>query len=119
MPKTVQERTFFRKLRTRNHIFGTSERPRLSVYRSLKHIYAQVIDDTKGHTLASASTLDPGLKEVKKKAKQQTSAAVGELVAQRALKAGVKKIVFDRGARIYHGRIKAMAEAARAAGLEF
>jgi len=113
---TPQQRYEFRKLRTRNRIFGTSERPRLSVYRSLKHIYVQVIDDTQGRTLASASSHET---ELKKGANQKVAAMVGEKIAKKALKAGVKKVVFDRGARIYHGRIKAVAEAARQAGLEF
>ena len=93
-------------------------RPRLSVYRSSQNIYAQVIDDSKGHTLASASTLD---KDFKSKKGGDTSAAaeVGKLVAERASKAGVKEVVFDRGAYIYHGRVKALAEAAREGGLKF
>jgi large subunit ribosomal protein L18 len=113
---TPQQRYEFRKLRTRTRIFGTPERPRLSVYRSLRHIYAQVIDDTQGRTLASASSRQT---ELKKGANQKAAAAVGEKIAKAALQAGVKKVVFDRGARIYHGRIKAIADAARQAGLEF
>lgn len=95
-------------------------RPRLSVHRSSKNIYAQVIDDAKGHTLASASTLEKDLKgSLKTGADAAAAAAVGKLVAERAVKAGVKEVVFDRGAYIYHGRVKALAEAAREAGLSF
>lgn len=96
------------------------ERPRLSVYRSSKNIYAQVIDDSKGHTLASASTLEKDLKgSLKTGADTAAAAAVGKLVAERATKAGVKEVVFDRGPYIYHGRVKALADAAREAGLDF
>ena len=96
------------------------ERPRLSVHRSSKNIYAQVIDDAKGHTLASASTLEKDLKgSLKTGADSAAAAAVGKLVAERAVKAGVKEVVFDRGAYIYHGRVKALAEAAREGGLSF
>ena len=95
-------------------------RPRLSVYRSSKNIYAQVIDDTAGHTLAAASSLDGDLKSsLKTGADSEAAAAVGKLVAERAVKAGVKEVVFDRGAYIYHGRVKALAEAAREGGLSF
>jgi len=101
-------------------IIGTEERPRLSVYRSLKHIYAQIIDDYAGKTLASVSTLE---KEVKKKIKRGSNLAaakvIGEVISQKALKQGIKKVVFDRGGRLYHGRVKTVAEAARAGGLEF
>ena len=95
-------------------------RPRLSVHRSSKNIYAQIIDDVAGKTLAAASTLDGGLKgSLKTGADIAAAAAVGKLVAERAVKAGVKEVVFDRGAFIYHGRIKALAEAAREGGLTF
>jgi large subunit ribosomal protein L18 len=95
-------------------------RPRLSVHRSSKNIYAQVIDDVKGHTLASASTLDTDLRSsLKTGADTDAAAAVGKLLAERASKAGVTDVVFDRGAFIYHGRIKALAEAAREGGLNF
>jgi large subunit ribosomal protein L18 len=113
---TPQERYKFRQLRTRTRIFGTPERPRLSVFRSLKHIYAQVIDDTRGLTLVSVSSHKKGDAPG---ANQKVAAVVGEKIAKAALGAGIKKVVFDRGARIYHGRIKAVAEAARQAGLEF
>lgn len=96
------------------------ERPRLSVHRSSKHIYAQIIDDARGHTLAAASTLEKDLKgSLKTGADQTAAAAVGKLLAERAVKAGVKEVVFDRGPYIYHGRVKALAEAAREGGLKF
>jgi large subunit ribosomal protein L18 len=96
------------------------DRPRLSVYRSSKNIYVQVIDDANGHTLAAASTLDKDLKgTLKTGADTEAAAAVGKLVAERAVKAGVKAVVFDRGPYIYHGRVKALAEAAREGGLDF
>jgi len=95
-------------------------RPRLSVFRSSKQIYAQVIDDAKGVTIAAASTLEKDLKaKLKTGADIAAATAVGKLVAERAVKAGVKAIVFDRGAYMYHGRVKALAEAAREGGLEF
>jgi len=95
-------------------------RPRLSVFRSEQNIHAQVIDDSKGHTLAAASSLDKGLKaELKTGANKDAAAAVGKLLAERALAAGVKQVVFDRGAYLYHGRVKALADAAREGGLDF
>jgi large subunit ribosomal protein L18 len=95
-------------------------RPRLSVHRSSKHIYAQIIDDAKGHTLAAASTLEGDLKgSLRTGADTAAAAAVGKLIAERAVKAGVKEVVFDRGRYIYHGRVKALAEAAREGGLSF
>ena len=95
-------------------------RPRLSVHRTSKHIYVQVIDDSNGNTLAAASTLEKDLKgSLKTGADTGAAAAVGKLIAERAVKAGVKEVVFDRGAYIYHGRVKALAEAAREGGLNF
>jgi large subunit ribosomal protein L18 len=95
-------------------------RPRLTVFRSSKHIYAQVIDDTKGATLAAASTVDKGLKgALKTGADIEAAKAVGKLIAERAAAAGVKAVVFDRGAYIFHGRVKALADAAREGGLQF
>jgi large subunit ribosomal protein L18 len=94
-------------------------RPRLSVHRSSKNIYAQIIDDVAGKTLAAASTLEADLKGLKTGADTAAAAAVGKLVAERAAKAGVKDVVFDRGSFIYHGRVKALAEAAREGGLNF
>jgi large subunit ribosomal protein L18 len=96
------------------------DRPRLSVHRSSKHIYAQIIDDGKGQTLAAASTLEKDLKgSLKTGADIAAATAIGKLIAERAGKAGVKEVVFDRGAYIYHGRVKALAEAAREGGLSF
>ncbi|MCC0039352.1 MAG: 50S ribosomal protein L18 [Brucellaceae bacterium] len=96
------------------------DRPRLSVYRSSKNIYAQVIDDAKGHTLAAASTLEKDVKSgIKTGADVAAAAAVGKLLAERASKAGVKEVIFDRGPYIYHGRVKALADAAREGGLSF
>jgi large subunit ribosomal protein L18 len=96
------------------------ERPRLSVHRTSKNIYVQVIDDAKGQTLAAASTLEKDLKgSLKTGADTAAAAAIGKLIAERAVKAGVKEVVFDRGPYIYHGRVKALAEAAREAGLSF
>ena len=107
-----------RHLRVRKNLFGTEERPRLNVFRSSKHIYAQLIDDINGKTLASASTVD---KEYSEKTTGNSDAAklVGELIAKRALDKGYKTVVFDRGGYLYHGRVKALADAAREAGLEF
>ena len=106
--------------RIRKKISGTTERPRLAVHFSNSNIYAQVIDDSKGHTLAAASSLDKDLRAtLKTGANIGAAQAVGKLVAQRALAAGVKQVAFDRGGYIYHGRVKALAEAAREGGLEF
>ncbi|KHO63415.1 MULTISPECIES: 50S ribosomal protein L18 [Thermoanaerobacter] len=108
-----------RHLRVRKKVFGTPERPRLNVFRSLKHIYAQIIDDTKGYTLVHASTLDPELRSIAKGANKQSAKLVGELIAKRALEKGIKDVVFDRGGYIYHGVVKELADAARQAGLNF
>jgi large subunit ribosomal protein L18 len=102
--------------RVRARVTGTPERPRLNVFRSLNHIYAQVIDDTQGHTLAAASTQDQGVTEAPK---IEQAKAVGQLVAERAKAAGITKVVFDRGGYLYHGRIKALADGARDGGLDF
>ena len=109
-----------RHKRVRGKISGTAERPRLDVYRSLNHIYAQVIDDTEGRTLCSASTLSPEFKATGKVGSNKEAAEfVGKLVAERALEKGITAVKFDRGGRIYHGRVKALADGARAAGLKF
>ena len=110
-----------RAARVRRQLRSVADgRPRLSVHRSSKNIYAQIIDDEAGNTIVAASTLDADLrKKLKTGADKDAAAAVGKLVAERASKAGVKDVVFDRGAFIYHGRIKALAEAAREAGLNF
>ncbi len=122
MDKNVKKRTarMKRKYRVRKKLSGNAERPRLTVYRSLKHIYAQIILDTEGKTLCQASTLEA---EVRKKLKgtsnQDAAKKVGELVAERALAANVKEVVFDRNGFLYHGRVKALAEGAREKGLVF
>ncbi len=103
--------------RIRRKLAGTTERPRLAVFRSVAHIYAQVIDDTKGVTLVSASSVDKGAKT--NGGNVAAAKTIGTLVAQRAKEKGVTRVVFDRGGYAYHGRVKALAEAARAAGLEF
>ncbi|MCE5235313.1 MAG: 50S ribosomal protein L18 [Clostridiaceae bacterium] len=106
--------------RSRRHIAGTTERPRLNIYRSLKHIYAQVIDDSVGNTLASASTLDAEVKaKLEGKNKKEAAELVGEAVAARALAKGVTKVVFDRGGYLYTGRVAEVAAGARKAGLDF
>src|SRR5271170_4190279 len=109
----IRQRVHFR---IRQKMQGTSERPRLNVYRSLNHIYAQVIDDAKGETLASASTL---ASKITTGGNVAAAKEVGKLVAEQAISKGVKKVVFDRGGYLYHGRIKALADAAREAGLDF
>ena len=109
-----------RHARVRKKISGTSERPRLDVYRSNSHIYAQVIDDTKGCTLTSASTLESEVaSQIADKTKTEAAQIVGKLVAERAQAKGIKEVVFDRGGYLYTGRVQALAEAAREAGLEF
>ncbi|NLA59321.1 MAG: 50S ribosomal protein L18 [Firmicutes bacterium] len=109
-----------RHLRLRKRVVGTPERPRLNVYRSLNHIYAQIIDDTVGRTLVAASTLDPALREkLEATSNVEAAKAVGELVAKRALDKGIRQVVFDRGGYEYAGRVAALADAAREAGLDF
>lgn len=106
--------------RVRKRVFGTPERPRLNAYRSLHHIYAQVIDDEKGMTLVAASTLDSEVKsQIAGKNKTEQAKLVGKLVAERALNVGISRVVFDRGGFKYHGRIKALADASREVGLDF
>jgi large subunit ribosomal protein L18 len=109
-----------RHARVRRRVHGTPERPRLTVFRSLRHMYAQVIDDTRDHTLVAASTLDAEVRgQLADKDKSAQAAVVGEVLAKRALEAGVERVVFDRGGYKYHGRVKSLADAARKAGLEF
>ena len=109
-----------RKKRIRKKFEGTAERPRLSVFRSEKHIYAQVIDDTQGVTLAAASTLSSEYKELEPaKGKVGAAERIGELIAKKAQTKGISKVVFDRNGFIYHGRVQALADAARKAGLDF
>ncbi len=109
-----------RHVRVRKQVFGTAEKPRLNVYRSLNEIYAQVIDDNKGHTLVSASTIDSELrKKTKGKTKKEQAALVGEAIAERAKEKGIKEVVFDRGGYKYIGRVAALADGAREKGLKF
>jgi large subunit ribosomal protein L18 len=109
-----------RHKRIRRKVAGTASKPRLSVYISLKHVYAQLIDDETGRTLVSASTLDKELKEaLKEKTLTEKAKAVGKLIAERALAKGISEAVFDRGGYQYHGRVKALADEARNAGLKF
>lgn len=109
-----------RHLRVRKRVMGTSERPRLAVFRSLHHIYAQVIDDTQGLTIVSAGTIEPELRAQLGSTKDTEAAKkIGQLVANRALEKGIKQVVFDRGGNLYHGRIAALADSAREAGLDF
>jgi large subunit ribosomal protein L18 len=121
IPNTSKDQTRRRiHQRMRNRLEGSQERPRLNVYRSLNHIYAQVIDDGSGVTLVSASTVQGRKKGEKRTGGNVASAKeVGKAIAQRAQEKGIKKVVFDRGGYLYHGRIKALADAAREAGLEF
>ena len=113
------ERRQIRRYRIRNKVSGTTNRPRLSVFRSSAHIYAQIIDDFEGVTLAQASSRDDVKKLVEGKGKVGTSAAVGKLLAQRAKEKGITAVAFDRGGYLYHGRVKALADGARAGGLNF
>lgn len=110
-----------RHVRVRRRVSGTAVRPRLAVFRSLRHIYAQVIDDVAGHTLAACSTLDPAVRAemATPTARRAQAALVGRVVADRAQAAGITEVVFDRGGYRYHGRVRALAEAAREAGLHF
>jgi large subunit ribosomal protein L18 len=122
MTKTLPKRMAReqRHARVRKRVAGTTERPRLSIYRSLKNIYAQIIDDVQGTTLVAASTVDAAAKaELGGKDKTEQAKVVGKLVAERALAAGIKQVVFDRGGFKYHGRVKALADASREAGLDF
>lgn len=118
--RTSRELRIRRHNRLRKRVQGSNTRPRLSVFRSNMHIYAQVIDDTVGHTLVAASTMERGLRpDRKEQSKVLQAQTVGKLLAERALAAGVTRVVFDRGGFKYHGRVKALAEAAREGGLEF
>lgn len=120
MSAKSQKARKLRHRRVRSKISGTTERPRLNVFRSLKHIYAQVIDDTQGHTIAAASTIDREVaKAIAGKPKKEQANIVGKLVAERALASGVTEVVFDRGGYLYHGRVQALANSAREAGLKF
>lgn len=121
--KTKEDRRERIQLRQRKRIAGTAERPRLAVFRSVSHIYAQVIDDLAGRTLVSASSVEPSLKASFSKAvaggNVKGAEAVGQAIAARSIEKGIKRVVFDRAGFLYHGRIRAVADAARKAGLEF
>lgn len=109
-----------RHYRIRNHVKGTAERPRLAVFRSNKHMYAQIIDDVQQHTLAAASTVEPDIaSKVEFTSTVAAAAAVGEAIAKKALDKGITEVVFDRGGFVYHGKVQALADAAREAGLKF
>jgi large subunit ribosomal protein L18 len=116
MKRTKQQSRKRIQMRVRKKVNGTAERPRLSVFRSNKAIYCQIIDDLKGHTLAAASTQDAG---VAKGTKIEQASAVGKIIAEKAKAAGITSIVFDRSGYLYHGRVKALAEGAREGGLQF
>jgi large subunit ribosomal protein L18 len=121
--KTKDDRRVRIQLRQRKRISGSQERPRLSVFRSVAHIYAQVIDDLSGQTLVSASTLEPSLNGAFDKTTRggniKGAEAIGKVIAERSIEKGIKRVVFDRSGFLYHGRIRAVADAARKAGLEF
>ncbi len=122
MDKNIKKRLarLKRKRRVRKKVYGTEARPRLTVYRSLKHIYAQVILDTEGKTICQASTLDKALREkLKSTSNVEAAKMVGELIAERAKAANIEKVVFDRNGYLYHGRVKALADGARGKGLIF
>lgn len=118
--KSSNKQRIKRHLRVRNHVSGTAERPRLNVFRSNTNMYAQIIDDTNGTTLVSASTLDKEIKDkVSSCSNKEAAKEVGILVAKKAVEKGIKAVVFDRGGYIYHGRVTSLAEGAREGGLEF
>ncbi|NJL49479.1 MAG: 50S ribosomal protein L18 [Leptolyngbyaceae cyanobacterium SM2_5_2] len=117
MKASRKELTRRRHARIRRRVFGTPERPRLAVFRSNQHIYAQIIDDTAHHTLVAASTLESDVLDEGSGATQEAAVSVGKAIAERALKAGITQVVFDRGGKLYHGRVAALADAAREAGL--
>ncbi len=116
-PKTIAKAKRVRRIRKK--ISGTSERPRLRVFKSNKHMYAQIIDDSVGHTLVSMSTVDKEFEQGEEKGKTAVAKKVGVLIATRAKAAGINKVIFDRGGSVYHGRVKALSEGAREGGLEF
>lgn len=118
-PSSTRAARLKRHRRLRARVEGKPSRPRLAVFRSLNHIYAQVIDDTTGSTLVAASDVEPALREQIRGNKTEHARVVGETVAKRALERGIQRVVFDRGGFLYHGRVRALADAARNAGLEF
>jgi large subunit ribosomal protein L18 len=116
---SANHKRILRHKRIRKKVSGTATRPRLAVFRSLKHIYVQAIDDTTGHTLAAASTLSKEIRDALPKSPRERAAVIGKAIAERLLSLGISEVVFDRGGYRYHGRVKALADAARAAGLRF
>jgi large subunit ribosomal protein L18 len=116
-PKTVARKKRIRRIR--KNLTGTSEKPRLRVFRSSKHIYAQIIDDSKGHTLVSMSSKDDAVASSDAKTKSEKAVKVGNLLAAKAKTAGIEKVIFDRGGNLYHGRVKALSDGAREGGLDF
>ena len=116
-PKTVAR--LKRMKRVRKNINGTADKPRLRVFRSARHIYAQIIDDSKGHTLVSLSSKDSSVTDSEAKTKSEKAQKVGNLLAAKAKTAGISKVVFDRGGNLYHGRVKALSDGAREGGLDF
>ncbi len=119
-PVNRKEQRVKRHRRIRKRVFGTAERPRMAVYKSLKHMYVQIINDEIGHTLVSAATNEKAIQEaIKGMSKTEQAKYLGKVIAERALEKGIKKVVFDRGGFKYQGRVHALAEAAREAGLEF
>ena len=120
MKRNKEEGRYRRHKRIRKKIYGTSERPRLNIFKSLKYIYAQIIDDSLGNVLVSAASLDKELRgKINSGCNIEAAKKVGELIAKRAVDKGIKRVVFDRGGYLYHGKVKALAEAAREGGLEF
>lgn len=120
MKGSKEKARYRRHKRIRKKVYGTSERPRLDIFKSINHIYAQIIDDSYGSTLVSAASIDKELKgKLSTGGNMEAAKKVGTLVAQRAIDKGIKKVVFDRGGYFYHGRIKTLADAAREAGLKF
>ncbi|MGD1940218.1 MAG: 50S ribosomal protein L18 [Leptolyngbyaceae cyanobacterium] len=119
MKASRKELTRRRHARIRRRLSGTLERPRLAVFRSNQHIYAQIIDDTAHHTLVAASTVEAAVQTAGKSATQEGATMVGQLLAERAREKGIDQVIFDRGGKLYHGRVAALAEAARKAGLSF
>jgi large subunit ribosomal protein L18 len=118
--KSKRQARQHRHARVRSRVSGSAERPRLCIFRSLRHIYAQVIDDSQGRTLVAASTLDAEVQaQLNGQDKKGQAAVVGQVLAKRALAAGISQVVFDRGGYLYHGRVEALAKAARGSGLEF
>lgn len=116
-PKLVARKKRIQRIRTKS--FGTTERPRMRIFKSNRHIYVQIIDDTKHATLLAMSTKDKGFEDIDVKGKCAEAKKVGELIAQRAKDAGITKVVFDRGGNLYHGRVKALSDGAREGGLDF